>query len=162
MKPGVFRVSVAGMAFNISFFKCLHVFVCKIYVMIIHNGSSLFFLLNKYYTEREGGEIFHLKISNALTVGLVLIVFGLIEGRCYLLKFYSYRFSQWLITLQLVLLTFIRARWFYHTEGLHLLTYPLWKLSNKRSLLHWYCFSLIKMSALQSFLFSHPVPHSRQ
>jgi len=60
-------------------------FVCKIYAVIIHNRSSLFFLLNKYCTEGGGSHIFHLKISNALRVGVVLIFFGLIERRCYLL-----------------------------------------------------------------------------
>jgi hypothetical protein len=85
MKPGVLRVCVAGMAFNISFFKCLHMFVCKIFVVIIHNRSSLFFLLNKYCTEGKGSEMFHLKISNSLRVGIVFIFFGLIGRRCYLL-----------------------------------------------------------------------------
>jgi hypothetical protein len=80
MKPGVFRISVAGMVFNISFFKCLHMLVCKIYVVIIHNKSSLFFLLNKYCTEGKATEHFHFKISNALTVGALLIFFGLMKG----------------------------------------------------------------------------------
>jgi len=84
MKPSIFRVSVAGMAFNIFFFICLHMFVCKIHVVIIHNKSSLFFLLNKCCTEGEGSYIFHLKISNAMRVGVVLIFFRIIEGRCYI------------------------------------------------------------------------------
>jgi len=163
MKPGVFRTSVAGMVFNISFFKCLHMLVCKIYVVIIHNRSSLFFLLNKYCTEGQGSEVIHLKISNALRVGVVLIFFWANRRKALLPdKFYSYYFLQWLITLQLLLLTFIRARQFYHTEGMHPLLYPVWKPSNMRSFLHWYCFSLIKISALQSFRLSHPVLQSRQ
>jgi hypothetical protein len=95
MKPGVFRIYVAGMAFNISLFKCLHMFVCKIHVVIIHNRSSLFFLLNKYCTEGEGSEVIHLKISNALRVGVVLIFFWTNRRKVLLTdKFYSYHFSQ--------------------------------------------------------------------
>jgi len=58
MKPGVSRISVAGMAFNISYFKCLHMFVYKIYVVIVHSRSSLLFLLNKYCREGEGSDFF--------------------------------------------------------------------------------------------------------
>jgi len=63
--------------------------VCKIYVVIIHNRSCLFFLLNKYCTEGEGTENFHFKISNALRVGAVLIFFGLIEGSILFLSFFA-------------------------------------------------------------------------
>jgi hypothetical protein len=41
MKSGIFRVSVAGMAFNISFFMCVHMFICKIYKVTIEATADL-------------------------------------------------------------------------------------------------------------------------
>jgi hypothetical protein len=53
MKPGVFRASVAGMSFNISLFIYIHVFVCWMYTVIIHNGSFVFFYVEELLSRRE-------------------------------------------------------------------------------------------------------------
>jgi hypothetical protein len=41
MKSGIFRASVAGTAFNISFFVCVHMFIFKIYKVIIQATAEL-------------------------------------------------------------------------------------------------------------------------
>lgn len=40
MKSGVLRDLVTGMAFNISFFMCVHMFICKIYKVIMHRSTG--------------------------------------------------------------------------------------------------------------------------